>query len=663
MADDLGTQLGIQNEINKVLVAREAIMKRNASLLQGQAQLAKELCNALRCENLDGIEERLQGIRDAMEDAAGAAEEAGRQFTEATDALNEGLDESVSKINKTSKTFRSFGLETTKVIGGAVFGAFNSVFNIIAGIGGAVSRGFSNLISTADEGARAGRQLAEAFEDVRDKFGDLSVGEGKLVTQAFNGISAAAEKAGVNIGSKFGAFVEGAVNRLNAMAKTMEDLGGLAPLLSKQFSEDLALSIFTVTQGLGVSAEALQSLGNRALLSGNTLQGVLDQTAHSVNSVAKEIGVSAKTLGKNFDAIAKDVTNFGNLSVQELTNLAAVVTETGISISTLQGITQKFDQFDSAAESVAKLTQAFGMNLNTIDLLNASTEERTQMIKSSFMEQGRAISDLSRQERAYLAQATGIADTDLERVFGNQAGAIDETASAAERAQQAQIDTAKTLQDIAKNIKEIFKPLQEFGGFLDAFAEGVDRAFRERGVLSPLVTAMDEVNNIGLRTGNSLANIFNNEELDQTLKSVTDSMIEPFRFVETFVKEIEKGASFEEAFGKLLDDMLNYAVDQIVRFADFANMAVDKIDQVLRSAEVSSKITQAFEKIAGALEKLGQNPVVQKALGNAGKALAVLFGGSFALNFLTTLPATLMSGLGLMFTVGGPVGKAFSKGM
>ena len=611
MADDLGSQIGIQNEINKVLVAREAIMKRNASLLQGQAQLAKELCNALRCENLDGMEERLQGIRGAMEDAANAAQNSGSEFNNATGEIGrmvDGLDDattSTKSLNAATSAFKG-AAKIFKAAALSITGIFGAVFNAISAVVGIIHSFYSAVIEGAYEAAVESRKMAEAFEDVREQFGDLATGEGLAVVEAFHDVDKAASEFGVNLGSRFAAYTEGSVAKLKAMAAAMENLGGLGPLLEKQFTGRVAFAMDSLAKGAGISGEAFQSLANRSLNSGQTLEGVMEQASRSIASVAKGIGVSTKTLGKSFDAIAKDVSNFGHLTVQEMTNLAAVMTKTGISMTTVQGVASKFDQFDSAAESVAKLTQAFGLNLNAVDLLNASDEERLQMLKSSFLEQGKSIDQLSRQERQYLAQAAGIAESDLERVFGDQAGSIDETASAVERAQEAQISMAASMQEMEKSIKRIFRPLEQFTGALDAFLKGFDQAFKMSGLLAPVQEALESVKTLGMESGNSIA-----EALGFVIASlggfdqVTDGMIEPYKSLKSFFTDI--GDAIKE--GMQLDEQgiaTGFDSTKLVEvFKDYFNRALKAIQQ----SGIIGNITSGVGSIFGAaIQSIRDNP-------------------------------------------------------
>ena len=78
MADDLNKQLQIQQQINAVLATRSKVLDAQAGLIAGQAQMAKELCKAMDCADLDGMEERIGAIRAGMKAAADEAAAHGR---------------------------------------------------------------------------------------------------------------------------------------------------------------------------------------------------------------------------------------------------------------------------------------------------------------------------------------------------------------------------------------------------------------------------------------------------------------------------------------------------------------------------------------------------------------------------------------------------------
>ena len=512
MADDLGNQLDLQNQINAAIQARAGLLRKQSAFLEGQVLIARELCNALKCEQLEGMDDRLGQIRNSMEQAANEAERLPGTLDEGTKSADE-VGKSLTKVGTVTgglvgavNAFRG-ALLSVKAAAIGIFDVFKNGFNIISALGGLYSKFTSTLIAASSEAASRGRQIAEAYEELRDTFGDLSVGIGKEAVDAVEQFDKSAAAAGVNTGRFFAKFAAGTAEKIKAVGEAIAGMGDLAvgPLAGQIAGASFE---FTMLQkGAGLSSEALQSLGNRALNAGQTLQGTLSDAATSIATVAKSMGVSTKSLGKNFDQVAKDVVSFGHLTVKEMTTLAAVMTKTGISMSTVQKVASQFDDFEKGAQSVAQLTQAFGMQLDAVELLNASDEDRLSMLKSSFQATGKSIDQLSRQERAYLANAAGIEANDLERVFGDQAGAIEETKTAAEKAADTQMEAAEAMQEMANSIKTIFHEVKNFTGFFGAFFDGFTEGFLNAGGgLDVLYDALHQVYEIGVDLGNFIAN-------------------------------------------------------------------------------------------------------------------------------------------------------------
>ena len=68
MADskELQTQLQINQQINKVLADRSAQLSGMQKQLTAQTQMAAELCKALECKDLEGLQDRINGLNDSL---------------------------------------------------------------------------------------------------------------------------------------------------------------------------------------------------------------------------------------------------------------------------------------------------------------------------------------------------------------------------------------------------------------------------------------------------------------------------------------------------------------------------------------------------------------------------------------------------------------------
>ena len=659
MADDLGAQLELQNQINAAISARAGLLRKQSAFLEGQVLIARELCNAMKCENLDGMEDRLGEIRSSMEQAANEAERLPSTFSESTKAAG-GTAGALAKttvaagalsgmMNGVKKSFLA-----VKAVGVGIFDAFKAGFNVVSAVTGLFGKFTGAIIAASSEAAQRGRIVAEAYEDLRETFGDLATGVGKEAVDAVGQFDAAAAKAGVNAGQFFGPFAEGQAAKIKAIGEAISNLGDLAvgPLAGQVAGA--AFEMTMLQKGAGLSAEAMQSLGNRSLNAGQTLQGTMESAATSIATVAKAMGVSTKSLGKNFDAIAKDVVSFGHLSVKEMTTLSAVMTKTGISMGTVQKIGAQFDDFEKGAESVAKLTQAFGMQLDSVALLNASDDERLSMMKSSFAATGKSIDQLSRQERAYLANAAGIEANDLERVFGDQAAGIEETKTAAEKAQDAQISSAEAMQEMGKSIKKVFAPIEKFLGFFDAFMKGFKKGFLEGNEgLQKVYDALYDVFDIGYDLGKWVSGFIDSlGGLDKAFD--LKGIINMFKLFGETIKDVLDPSRAGGNAQKFMDGL----TDMIVNGVEKIGKVFETIGEFLGRPEVQEKIKSGAMMIFESIKKVITNPVVTKTLIGGGIMMLVATIGQILFTTITaTLPGLLLQGLQFVF------GKGVKKGL
>jgi len=605
-------QLDIQNQINAALTARSALFKKQAGMLEGQVMLARELCSALKCEDLEGMDDRLGEIRSSMEKAANEAERLPSTFDESSKSVKDVEGNLVGTTAATGMLAKAVdsvkvGFLALKATGMALFDVFKAGFNIISAGYGLWNKFTSSIIAASSEAAQRGRVVAQAYEDLRDTFGDLSTGIGKEAVDAISQFDEAAAEAGVNAGRFFGPFAEGKAAQIKAIGEAISNLGALAigPLAGQVAGASLEITM--LQKGAGLSAEALQSLGNRALNAGQTLQGTMEDASRSIASVAKAMGVSTKTLGKNFDAIAKDVVTFGHLSVKEMTSLSAVMTKTGISMKTLQGVATGFDDFEKGADSVAKLSQAFGMQLNSVDMLNASDDERIAMLKESFMATGKSIDQLSRQERAYLATAAGVDANDLESVFGDQAASIEETKTQAELAQEAQISSAEAMQEMAKSIRTVFKDIKNFTSFFGSFMDGFQEGFLMSSEgLKDVYAALDKVFDIGLDLGKWVAKFVDDMGGFDAIFDL-DGTVAMFQLLSDSIKGLLSGTlSLEDVFMNffnLLKPKLEAALSNI-------GTVFESIFTFLTSPPVIQAMKDGISKLASKMGEVLSNPKV-----------------------------------------------------
>ena len=181
-------------------------------------------------------------------------------------------------------------------------------------------------------------------------------------------------------------------------------------------------------------------------------------------AMASELGVSAGKIAKDFERNANVFTAYGDQAVEVFKETAAAAKATGIEMDALLGITTQFDTFEGAAKAAGQLNAVLGGGLlNSMDLLNASEEERVRMLIQSVEQSGKSWQEMSKFEKQAVANAAGINDmTEANKLFGTSLAEYDAAQAKTEENAEAQAKleeraaAAATMQDKLKRIMEQF---------------------------------------------------------------------------------------------------------------------------------------------------------------------------------------------------------------
>jgi len=241
-----------------------------------------------------------------------------------------------------------------------------------------------------------------------------------------------------------------------AMSASREHTQGLAIRY-----EELSKYVTTAYQSIAIFSEESKKsqgamLGATAALTKLGVSG--EVTAKNLNSLTKGLGMTgegaskvtmdlakvAKSLGSFMTPgkIAQEFSNalpklaaYGKGATREFYKLAGQAKATGLEIGTLLGVAGKFDTFEDAANNTAQLNALLGTQLNSVDMLTASDEERLMMMKENFDQTGKSWEGLDRFEKKALAQASGFEDMQkAAQYFGTSMEDIQEAQEAADPA-------------------------------------------------------------------------------------------------------------------------------------------------------------------------------------------------------------------------------------
>ena len=149
-------------------------------------------------------------------------------------------------------------------------------------------------------------------------------------------------------------------------------------------------------------------------------------------------------------------------AIQVLQGLSAIAKQTGIEMNTLTSIAARFDTFDDAASNVAKLNAIMGgAYFNSIQMLNASEEQRLYLLRAGLDATNRSWESLGRWEKKAFAAAAGFKNMNTAAAFftGNMAK-VDELTRSQERQAEMQgrmIMMGGQVVDVFQQITRVFQ--------------------------------------------------------------------------------------------------------------------------------------------------------------------------------------------------------------
>lgn len=545
---ELQTQLQLQQQINAVLTARSKQFETQQKLISGQAQLAKELCKAMECKDLDGLEDRIGNINSAFGSAATEAEKAGKSMEQAAGAPTKNLDEQqgllgnvIGKLSAGKVAAATFGASMIKNLGGALgmlkmfSGGISTVVGGLLNVGKAIIgipyKILSGFVSTAASGSGGVNALRAAMNDLKETMGDLSTGEGAAVVKGFDELKSSSSSlaaGGMSLSKIYGYGPDGAAEALKDVAAMAADAGGQFSMLRDQLAKN-ASTMIMMNKGLGFSNEALTEMAAKAARTGGDVGDDLIEMGSLAIQMGNKFGVSAKTIGKNMSLLTEDISNFGGMSRKELAATATYMAKLGIEAKDLQGVIDKFDDFEGAAESVSQLNQAFGIQLDTMDMMNAQNPaERIDQMRNAFHAAGKSVEDMTRQERKLLEAQTGLAGSALENAFAieNQGIAYEDMAAGADEAEANKMSEKEVMLELAKAVKTFISGGDKVEGFFDAFNKGFSRGFAQNEAYKESINAIRKsltiMGKFGRKVGAAFADIAKHLGLFDAIKKIFD---------------------------------------------------------------------------------------------------------------------------------------------
>ena len=248
-----------------------------------------------------------------------------------------------------------------------------------------------------------------------------------------------------------GVSIEDAGVAMGSLANNFSAFNPTATETNARLAETAALLTKT-----GVSADistGTMDFFNKAM--GNSARVSADLT-RELALAGTGIGISTNKMLGDFQKLSGYLIGFGDNATSVFKNLQAQAKVTGIAVESLVNIAKKFDAFDTAAGSVGSLNAVLGTNLSTIDMMNASSDQRLSMMAQEIQMATGGFKNLDRYTQMAVAQSIGAKDAaEAERLLSI-------ARNPAELAKyNAEMQDQKATQEELKDLTASFVPIME----------------------------------------------------------------------------------------------------------------------------------------------------------------------------------------------------------
>jgi len=141
---------------------------------------------------------------------------------------------------------------------------------------------------------------------------------------------------------------------------------------------------------------------------------------------AESIGMAPSKFTKEFALNMPKLEVYGNRAVDVFKRLEKQSKASGVGVDELMSATAKMDTFEGAAEAAGQLNAALGgAYFDSLELLNATEDERLDIIKNTINSTGIQFDQLGKFEKRLLAQAAGFEDVaKFERLLNGETDSL-----------------------------------------------------------------------------------------------------------------------------------------------------------------------------------------------------------------------------------------------
>jgi hypothetical protein len=474
------------SEYIAALKEQQAITEEISNVLQKNEYTTEELNKAMEGLN-KASQDELLAIKKKYETQIAALdiETQGAQIAELKKQQAKEIAETAEKQNKKAE----FMLNTQGKINTAVQG-MGSKLGLAASFQDTNIGKFSQMLGEAVATGNAGKMIGRSLESVFSP-ANLAVAFLEKVKESMVAVFIATEQANASFRRSTGFTGDFRGQMMSVANETIYAGVGIAEVgkaygaLAQNFSafnpqaeeaNKAMVKNVALLEQLGVSAsESAKAIDFMQRSMGLSADAATDMTRR-IAMAGKNIGITSSKMMADFGAVSGYLVTEGDRMEQVFIDLAAQAKATGIEVSSLVNLGKQFDSFSKAAEITGQLNAVLGTNLSTLSMINASTEDRLNLLRNEINTAVGGFDGLDKYTKMYVAQSLGLKDVGEAQRLLNMSQA---EYAKYNKDMQARAATEKELADLTKDMVPLTQQLQiaitklglAFGPVISIFVE------------------------------------------------------------------------------------------------------------------------------------------------------------------------------------------------
>jgi hypothetical protein len=440
----------------------------NASALDKAFSADKKALDSLYKSNKSNLNS-LSKVSDSL----GELTNSHNEFVEKAEEAAAGANKFAAAIKSTL----SVGMGVLKVIGsivGLMANFFKTALTLpfmvldkIATLGNALRQ---DVAVTIEQAAQDSKDFFDQFSNIGQGIRKMT-GMGKGMLKTFESYNSQAVKL-------FGEGASGISNMIKQTTESIKNMGSYSELFGQTITrnKDALFHYTRLKKIMGLTADQEAYYAQDAGVNLISVNDRMTVVALKLDETGKEFDVDSKRLSLNFNKLRTDIALYSHLSDEELMKSTARLTQMKVSVEDASNVFKKFNTFEDAANSVAMLSQTFGMNLDAMDIIQANNpEDIINMFRDGMIATGRTFDELNRFEKGILADQTGMTQEGLKALMTlRDKGLTHSEAVDAMKDQTPEAQQLKAIKELSSSMKMLQK-IMNFNSPFEAFLKGLGK--------------------------------------------------------------------------------------------------------------------------------------------------------------------------------------------